>query len=74
MRIVKDLRNKAWFRRLSRFLKQVADQDVWYSPQIRVNTVRLGDWCFKPDNFSSGSIVYSLGAGQDIVLDTALMS
>ena len=73
MRIMDGLKYQAWFRKSKRFLKQVAGQDVWYSPQVKVNTVRHGDWCFIPDELTSQSIVYSLGVGEDIVLDTELI-
>jgi len=73
MRIMNGLKKKAWFRRLKRFLKQVAGQDVWYRPQIKVNTVRHGDWCFIPDKLTSESVIYSLGVGEDIVFDTELI-
>ena len=74
MRIMNGLKNKAWFRRLKRFLKQVAGQDVWYLTQIKANTVRHGDWCFIPDKLTSESVIYSLGVGEDIVFDTELIN
>lgn len=73
MRIMNGLKKKAWFRRLKRFLKQVAGRDVCYRPQIKVNTVRHGDWCFIPDKLTSESVIYSLGVGEDIVFDTELI-
>jgi len=73
MRIMKSLKDKAWFRKLKRFVKQIAGLDVWYSPQIKANTKRHGDWCFVPDNLSSESIIYSLGVGEDIIFDVELI-
>jgi len=73
MRIMNGLKNKAWFRKFKRFIKQVAGQDVWYSPQIKVNTIRHGDWCFIPDELTSESIIYSLGVGEDIIFDVEII-
>jgi FkbM family methyltransferase len=73
MRILNGLKNKAWFRKSKRFIKQIAGQDVWYSPQIKANTIRHGDWCFIPDNLTSESIIYSLGVGEDIIFDVEII-
>lgn len=73
MRIMNSLGSKAWFRKLKRLLKQVAGREIWYSTQMKANTVRHGDWCFIPDHLDSDSVVYSLGVGEDIVFDVELI-
>ncbi len=73
MRIMNNLKNKAWFRKLKRFLKQISGQDVWFFPQIKADTIRHGDWCFIPNNLTSKSIVYSLGVGEDIIFDIEII-
>lgn len=73
MRILNNLKDKAWFRKSKRLFKQLAGKDVWYSPQIKANTIRHGDWCFIPDNLTSNSVIYSLGVGEDIIFDVEII-
>ncbi len=61
------------YKRVKRFLKQLAGQDIWSSTQIKLNQLRYGDWVIQPDNLNKNSIIYSLGVGEDVVFDNKII-
>lgn len=61
------------YKKIKRFLKQLAGQDVWSRPQTKIDSHRLGGWVINTDNLNKDSIVYSLGVGEDIEFDKELI-
>jgi FkbM family methyltransferase len=62
------------FRRVKLFLKRMVGREIWLRPDIHVNTAKYGDWTVCPDLLTEGSIVYSLGLGEDVAFDFELAS
>ena len=61
------------YQRKKRFLKRLVGKEVRLKTEIDVESVKDGGWCFNPDDLSQDSIVYSLGVGDDIEFDLALI-
>ena len=61
------------FKKTKRFLKQLVGRDVWLSPQVERDKLCFGDWCIDPAGIDAGSIVYSLGVGEDIEFDQGMI-
>ncbi len=73
---VKSALRVAWHRgrRLARALR---GQDLWWGPQVRTSKVRMGSvyggWWILPSLLSRESIVYSVGVGDDVTFDLAMI-
>lgn len=61
------------YQRKKRFLKYLVGKELRLKIEIDVKSVKYGGLCFIPDNLSQGSIVYSLGVGDNIEFDLALI-
>lgn len=59
--------------RAKRLVRQALGTELRYFPQLRTPKQRSGGWWFSPEGLSRGSIVYSLGVGEDIAFDLALI-
>ena len=59
--------------RAKRLVRQALGTELRYFPQIRNPKQRFGGWSFSPEGLSRGSIVYSLGVGDDVGFDLALI-
>jgi FkbM family methyltransferase len=59
--------------RVKRLVRQALGTELRYFPQLRIPKRRYGGWWFAPEGLSRGSIVYSLGVGEDIGFDLALI-
>jgi FkbM family methyltransferase len=65
----------------ARFAKHVVrafrGKDLWQGAQIRCARIRMGNegacWCVCPRDLSASSVVYSMGVGEDISFDRALI-
>jgi FkbM family methyltransferase len=60
-------------RRGKRFVRQIIGTELRYFPQVRVTKEQHGDWCFAPEYVTRDSVVYSLGVGDDVDFDLALI-
>ena len=56
-----------------RFLKRLVGKELRLKIEIDVESVKDGGWWFNPNDLSQDSIVYSLGVGDDIEFDLALI-
>jgi FkbM family methyltransferase len=58
-------------------LRAVRRQDLWQGAQIKCAQIKLGNegacWCVCPQDLSALSVVYSIGVGEDISFDLALI-
>lgn len=65
------------YRRLKRAMHALRGEDLWQGAQIRCERMRLGEegacWCVCPRGLSTSSVVYSMGVGEDISFDLALI-
>ena len=59
--------------RAKRLVRQALGSELRYFPQVRVPKQRCGGWWFSPEGLSRDSVVYSLGVGEDIGFDLALI-
>lgn len=55
------------------FFKRLAGRELWLRRDLRIDAVRDGGWWLDPSSLSPGSVVYSLGVGEDTALDVALI-
>ena len=54
-------------------LRQLLGREIRLEPSIELATVRDADWCYHRDALEEGSVVYSLGIGDTIEFDLALI-
>jgi FkbM family methyltransferase len=59
--------------RAKRLVRQALGTELRYFPQLRAPKQRCGGWCFSPEGLSPGAVVYSLGVGEDVGFDLALI-
>ena len=61
------------WQRKKRFLKRLVGKELRLRTDIDVPVVKDGGWHFSPDALNTSSIVYSLGVGDEINFDLALI-
>ncbi len=54
-------------------LRRLVGTELRLPIEIAVNTIKLGGWWFTDQNLHQDSIVYSLGVGEDIAFDLAII-
>lgn len=59
--------------RAKRLVRQALGSELRYFPQLRTPKERYGGWWFAPAGLSRESVVYSLGVGEDVGFDLALI-
>lgn len=59
--------------KLKLLVKRLTGKELWLRRELRIETHELGGWRFHPRGLDSSSIVYSLGIGDDIDFDRALI-
>ena len=69
----KAIKRSPAFQRSKTFLKRVAGRELWLRPELRLSTEVYGDWAVCPDLVSRDGTVYSIGVGEDIAFDLALI-
>ncbi len=69
----KKLRGTRGYRKTKLFLKRVSGKELWLRPELSVASIDFGDWALGLEDLGPGSVVYSLGVGDDIGLDLALI-
>ncbi|HLU05749.1 MAG TPA: FkbM family methyltransferase [Woeseiaceae bacterium] len=55
------------------FFKRLVGRELRLRPEVDVRAVRDGGWWFHPDVLGADSIVWSLGVGEDVDFDLALI-
>ncbi len=61
------------YQRAKTSLKRLIGQELRLSVELRVPTLNQGGWWFCPQGLNRDSIVYSLGVGEDIEFDLAII-
>lgn len=69
----KRLERTPGYQRKKLFLKRLVGKELRLRPDIRIPAVKDGGWWFHPDSLAAGSIVYSLGIGEDVDFDLMLI-
>jgi FkbM family methyltransferase len=69
----KRLEKSAGYQRKKLFLKRLVGKELRLKPEIDIHAVKDGGWWFHPDVLDENSIVYSLGIGEDVDFDLALI-
>jgi FkbM family methyltransferase len=73
MRLSRNIRNSAAYRLVKLTLKRLVGRELWLKRDLSVATRTFGDWIISAEALDAGGIVYSLGVGDDIALDLALI-
>ena len=69
----KRLEKSPGYQKKKLFFKRLIGKELRLRPDIRVACVSDGGWWFWPDGLDKGSVVYSLGVGEDIDFDLSLI-
>lgn len=69
----KRLEKSPAYQRKKRFLKRLVGKELKLKCDIEVPVIKSGGWWFTPQNLSPQSVVYSLGIGDEIDFDLALI-
>ncbi len=69
----KRLEKTPGYQRKKRFLKRLVGKELRLKTDIEVPLIKEGGWWFTPEGLNATSVVYSLGVGDDIEFDLALI-
>ena len=69
----KRLEKTPGYQRKKRFLKRLVGKELMLKNDINIPVIKDGGWWFTPQGLNSGSIVYSLGVGDDIDFDLSVI-
>ena len=69
----KRLEKTPGYQRKKRFLRRLVGKELTLKNDINVPVIKDGGWWFTPAGLNSGSIVYSLGVGDDIDFDLSVI-
>ena len=69
----KHLEKTPGYQRKKRFLKRLVGKELTLKNDINIPVIKDGGWWFTPEGLNSGSIVYSLGVGDDIDFDLSVI-
>ncbi len=69
----KRLEKTPGYQRKKRFLKRLVGKELKLKNDINIPVIKDGGWWFTPQGLNSGSIVYSLGVGDDIDFDLSVI-
>jgi FkbM family methyltransferase len=61
------------YRKTKLFLRRITGKELWLRPDVQVQRSDCGDWLISTDDFPAGGIVYSVGVGDNIDFDLALI-
>ena len=62
------------YQKKKRFLKRLIGKELRLKIDLQVPVVKDGGWWFTPQDLNSGSVVYSLGVGDEIRFDLGIIS
>ena len=69
----KRLEKTPGYQKKKRFLKRLIGKELRLSNDIKIPAIKDGGWWFTPEDLNADSIVYSLGVGDDIDFDLAVI-
>ena len=69
----KRLEKTPGYQRKKLFFKRLVGREPRLRPDVTINAARHGGWWFHPDVLDERSVVYSLGVGEDLDFDLALV-
>jgi len=69
----KRLEKTPGYQRRKLFFKRLVGRELRLKPEVDLRSVRDGGWWFHPDVLGPDSIVWSLGVGEDVDFDLALI-
>lgn len=69
----KRLEKTPGYQKKKRFFKRLIGKELRLKNDIEVPVVKDGGWWYAPEHLDAGSIVYSLGVGDDIDFDVAII-
>ena len=69
----KRLEKSPGYQRKKLFLKRLIGKELRLTPEVDIHTVKDGGWWFHPDGLGEDSVVWSLGIGEDVDFDLALI-
>jgi len=61
------------FQRTKLLLRRLQGRELWLRREIRTDAMRMCHWWFDPASLPGDAIVYSLGIGQDVSFEVALV-
>ena len=61
------------YQRKKLFFKRLVGKELRLKPEVDIHSVKDGGWWFHPDALGEDSIVWSLGVGEDVDFDLALI-
>ena len=61
------------YRKTKLFLRRLTGKELWLRPDVLVESADCGDWSISTKDLLPGGIVYSIGVGDDIDFDLALI-
>ena len=69
----KRLEKSPGYQRKKLFFKRLVGRELRLRPEVDVHSVKDGGWWFHPDALGEDSIAWSLGIGEDVDFDLALI-
>lgn len=69
----KRLEKSPGYQRKKLFVKRLIGKEPWLRPDLDIEAVKDGGWWFHPGGLTPGSVVYSLGVGEDVDFDLLLI-
>lgn len=69
----KRLEKTPGYQKKKRFVKRLIGKEIKLRIDLEMPVIKEGGWWFTPEGLNSGSIVYSLGVGDDIDFDLSLI-
>lgn len=65
---------RTFITKSKRRIRQLIGQELWTKTELDCETIKVPGWCYCPVGINSGSMVFSLGVGNDIRFDQDVMS
>jgi len=67
------MKRQPWFWPAKRFLKRISGKELWLKSEVAVETQKTAEWTYIIDRLDAGSVVYSLGVGDNIDFDLGII-
>ena len=61
------------FQRSKLFVKRLAGRELWLRPEVKYPQRRYGEWTICPELLAQSAVVYSMGIGDNIDFELAVM-